>query len=182
LVVAVGWAALLAVIIVLAGWAHHSAAPARQASPHASAAQPARSISPPVPPAPMGTQLQAWFADAKPSITAMFIAADNFVTAARFGNITNADATCQTAADALAKLQRYTPSPEPALNTKLEQAIDNYQLGIHHCVTAKQDRDRVEIAKAITFINQGSTDLQAAVGIIEEDLAAEARDHRVWTA
>ena len=31
-------------------------------------------------------------------------------------------------------------------------------------------------------ISQGSTDLQAAVGIIEEDLASEARDQRVWTA
>jgi len=34
----------------------------------------------------------------------------------------------------------------------------------------------------MVLITQGSTDLQAAVGIIEEDLAAEAREQRVWTA
>ncbi|MFZ3305601.1 MAG: hypothetical protein WA622_02060 [Mycobacterium sp.] len=182
LVVAVGWAALLVVIVVLSAWAHHSLSPARQASPHAAAAQPAISISPPLPALPVGPQLRAWFTDAKPSITAMFIAADNFVTAARYGDVAGAGAACQTAADALAKLQHHTPSPDPALNTKLQQAITNYQAGIRHCVAGKQDREPAETGKAMVSISQGSTDLQAAVGIIEEDLATEARDQRVWTA
>jgi hypothetical protein len=182
LIIAVGWAALLVVIIVLSAWAHHSLSPARQASPHAAAAQPASTISPPVPALPVGPQLRAWFTDAKPSITAMFIAADNFVTAARYGDVAGAGAACQTAADALAKLQHHTPSPDPALNTKLQQAITNYQAGIRHCVTGRQDRDPAETGKAMVSLSQGSTDLQAAVGIIEEDLASEARDQRVWTA
>ncbi|MFZ3269914.1 MAG: hypothetical protein WA285_15040 [Mycobacterium sp.] len=182
LVVAVGWAALLVVIVVLSAWAHHSLSPARQASPHAAAAQPAISISPPLPALPVGPQLRAWFTDAKPSITAMFIAADNFVTAARYGDVAGAGAACQTEADALAKLQHHTPSPDPALNTKLQQAITNYQAGIRHCVAGKQDREPAETGKAMVSISQGSTDLQAAVGIIEEDLATEARDQRVWTA
>ena len=105
----------------------------------------------------------------------MFIAADNFVTAARYSDIAGAGAACQIAADALAKSQKHTPSPEPALNTKLQQAITHYQAGVRDCVAGKQDRDPVETGKATVSINQGSTDLQAAVGIIEEDLAAEGR-------
>lgn len=182
LVTAVGWAVLLVVVVVLSTWAHHSLSLARQAAPHAAEAQPASSISPPLPALPVGPQLRAWFTDAKPSITAMFIAADNFVTAARYGDIAGAGTACQTAADALGKLQHHTPSPDPALNTTLQQAITNYQAGIRHCVAGKQDRDPVETGKAMVSINQGSTDLQAAVGIIEEDLASDARDHKVWTA
>ena len=86
-VIAVGWAVLLVVIVVLSAWAHHSLSASRQASQHAAAAQPASSISPPLPALPVGPQLRAWFTDAKPSIIAMFIAADNFVTAARYGDI-----------------------------------------------------------------------------------------------
>ena len=182
LVMPVGWAVLLVVIVVLSAWAHYSLSASRQASPHAAAAQPASSTSPPLPALPVGPQLRAWFTDAKPSITAMFIAADNFVTAARYSDIAGAGAACQTPADALAKLQQHTPSPDPALNTKLQQAITHYQAGVRDCVAGKQDRDPVETGKAMVSISQGSTDLQAAVGIIEEDLASEERDQRVWTA
>ena len=90
LVVAVGGAVLLVVIVVLSAWAHHSLSASRQASQHAAAAQPASSISPPLPALPVGPQLRAWFTDAKPSITAMFVAADNFVTAARYSDIAGA--------------------------------------------------------------------------------------------
>ncbi len=182
LVVAVRWAVLLVVIVVLSALAHHSLSASRQASQHAAAAQPASSISPPLPALPVGPQLRAWFTDAKPSITAMFIAADNFVTAARYSDSAKAGAACQTAADALATLQQHTPSPDAALNTKLQQAITHYQAGVRDCVAGKQDRDPVETGKALVSFNQGSTDLQAAVGIIEDDLASEARNQRVWTA
>ena len=182
--VAVGWAVLLVVVVVLTALAHYSLSASRQASPHAVAAPPASSVSPPPRTVPVGPQLRAWFTHAGPSITVMFIAADNFVTAARYGDIARAGAACQTAADALAKFQQQTPSPDPypALNTKLQQAITDYQAGVRDCVAGKQDRDPVETGKAIVSFNQGSTDLQAAVGIIEEDLAYEARDQRVWTA
>ena len=112
----------------------------------------------------------------------MFIAADNFVTAARYGHIAGAGAACQTAADALAKLQRHTPSPDPDLNTKLQQAITHYQAGVRDCVAGEQDENFRETGKAMVSIDQGSADLQAAVGILEEDLASEARDQRVWAA
>jgi hypothetical protein len=182
LVIAVGSAVLLVVIAVLSAWAHHSLSAPRHTSQHAPAAQPATSISPPPPGLPVSQPLRAWSTDAKPSIRAMFIAADNFVVAARYGDIAAAGTACHNTADALATLQQHTPSPDPALNTKLQQAITHYRTGVRDCVAGKEDRDPVETGKAMVSINHGSTDLQAAVGILEEDLALEARDQRVWTA
>ena len=182
LVIAVGSAVLLVGIAVLSAWAHHSLSAPRQSSQHAPAAQPATPNSPPPPGLPVSQPLRAWSTDAKPSIRAMFIAADNFVTAARYGDIAAAGGACHTAANALATLQQHMPSPDPALNTSLQQAITHYQAGVRDCVAGKQDRDPVETGKAMVSINHGSTDLQAAVGILEEDLASEARDQRVWTA
>ncbi len=181
-VIAVGSAVVLVVIVVLSAWAHHSLSASRQPSQHAPAAPPASSISPPLPGMPVGPLLRVWFTDAKPSIRAMFIAGGNFVTAARYGDIAGAGAACHTTTDALATLQQHMPSPDPALNTKMRQAITHYQAGVRDCGAGQQDRDPVETATAMVSIEHGNTDLQAAVGILEEDLASEARDERMWTA
>jgi hypothetical protein len=181
LIASAGGALLFVVIAVLSAWAHQSLSTVRPASPHAAATQPANSMSPPLAPPPMGAQVRAWFTDAKPSIITLFGAADNLVTAAKYGDIAATGAACKTTADAVAKVQRHTPSPDPTLNTELQQAITSYQVGIRHCVRGTQNRDPIEIGEATVAVNQGSTDLQTAVGIIEEDLSADARDHRVWT-
>ena len=81
----------------------------------------------------------------------------------------------------MANLQHHMPSPDPALNIELQQAITSYQLGIRHCVSGTQNRDPIEIGKATGYINQGSTYLNATVGMIEDDLSSDARDNRVWT-
>jgi hypothetical protein len=178
LVVAAGWAVLLVVIVVLSAWAHQSFSTVRPASPHGAAAQPASSKGLPL---AMGTQLQAWFTDAKPSIIGLFGAADNLVTAARYGDIAATGAACETTAGAVANMQHHMPSPDPALNIELQRAITSYQEGIRHCVSGVQKRDPVEIGEATVHTNRGSSDLQAAVGIIEDDLTSDARDNRVWT-
>lgn len=180
-VVATGWAVLLVVIAVLSNWAHQDLSTARRQSAHSAEAQPARSMSSPPPPLAAGTRMQAWFTDAKPSIIALFGAADDLVTAARYGNVTAAGGACQTVAGAVGDLQRHVPSPDPALNTKLQQAIASYQEGIRHCIPGAQNRDPLEISEARGSTSWGSAQLQAAVGIIEDDLAADARDSRVWT-
>jgi len=179
---AIGWAALLAVVVVLSNWAHHSVSTARPPSSHSAAAQPAGSMSPPLAPLTVGMQLQAWFTEAKPSIIALFGAADNLVTAARYGNVAAAGSACPILASAVGNLQHHVPSPDPTLNTTLRQAITSYREGIGHCVTGAQNRDPVELTEARVSTSRGSAELQAAVGIIEDDLSWDARDSRVWTA
>lgn len=180
--VAMGWAALLVVIVVLSSWAHHSLSTALPPSSQSAAAQPANSMSPPLAPLTVGTQIEAWFTEAKPSIIALFGAADNLVTAARYGNVAAAGSACPTLASALSNVQHHVPSPDPTLNIKLRQAIASYREGLGHCIPGAQNRDPVELGEATVSTNRGSAELQAAVGIIEDDLSAEARDNRVWTA
>jgi hypothetical protein len=177
---AMGWAALLVVVVVLSNWAHHSLS-ITDPSSHSAAVQPARSMSPPLAPPTVGTQLQAWFTEAKPSIIALFGAADNLVTAARYGNVDAAGSACHTLASAVGNVQHHVPSPDPTLNTKLRQAITDYREGLSHCVPGAQIRDPVELGEARVSTSRGSAELQAAVGIIEDDLSSDARDSRVWT-
>jgi hypothetical protein len=182
LVASVGGAVLVVVIAVLSAWAHQSLSTVQPASPHAVAAQPANSINPPLAPLPMGAQVRAWFTDAKPPIIAAFGAADNLVTAAEFSDIATTGAACHTTAGAVANLQHHMPSPDPTLNTELQRAITSYQAGIRHCVSGTQNRDPIEIGEATVNIKRGSSYLNATVGIIEDDLSSDARDHKVWTA
>ncbi len=180
--VAMGWAALLVVLVVLSSWAHQSLATTRPPLSHSAAAQPAKSMSPPLAPLTVGTQIQAWFTEAKPSIIALFGAADNLVTAATYGNIAAAGSACPTLASAVGNAQHHVPSPDQTLNIKLRQAITDYREGIGHCVPGARNRDPVELGEARVATSRGSAELQAAVGIIEDDLSSEARDNRVWTA
>jgi hypothetical protein len=178
--VTTSWAVLLVVIALLSNWAHQDMSDARP-SPHSAATQSAKSMSPPLTPVTVGMQLQAWLNDAKPSIVALFGAADDLVTAARYGDVAATGGACQLVAGAVGDVQRHVPSPDQTLNAKLQQAITSYQEGIRHCVPGAQNRDPVEISEARASTSRGSAELQAAVGIIEDDLCSDARDNRVWT-
>ncbi len=179
---ATGAAVLLVVIAMLSAWAHYSVSTVRPASPHAAAAQPGNSFGPPQPSLSMRTLLGAWLNDAEPSINALVIARDNIVFGAVQGDIAGTRAACQTAAGALATLQKHLPSPNLGLTNVLQQAINNYHVGIRHCISGTQNQDAVEIGEATVYIKQGYTDLQKAVHILEDDLSDDARDPDVLTA
>jgi hypothetical protein len=176
-----GGIVLVVVIAVLSGWAHYSLSAVRPASPHAAAAAPASGLAPPpltVPPSP---PMRAWFNEAKPSIDALVVAGDEIVAAATQGDMAATGAACRTAAGAVANLQEHLPSPDPALNTALQQAITNYQVGIRYCISGTHNQDAVKIGEAKVYIDQGNTDLRTAVDIIESDLSSEARGTSVLT-
>jgi hypothetical protein len=181
LAAAAGGIMLVVVIAVLSAWAHHSLSAVRLPSQHAAAAAPASGLAPrplSVPPSP---PMRAWFNEAKPSIDALVVARDEIVAAVTQGDMAATGAACRTAAGAVANLQQHLPSPDPVLNTALQQAITNYQLGIRYCIWGTQNQDAVKIGKATVYIDQGNTDLQIAVDIIESDLSSEARGTRVLT-
>lgn len=173
LAAATGGAVLLVVIAMLSAWAHYSVSTFRPASPHAAAVQPANS---------MRTPLGAWLNDAEPSINALVVARENIVVAAVQGDIAGTRTACQTAAGALATLQEHLPSPNLGLTNTLQQAINNYRVGVRHCMLGTQKQDAVEIGEATVYIKQGYTDLQKAIRILEDDLSSDARFPDVLTA
>jgi hypothetical protein len=175
LATAAGWAVLVVLIAVLSAWAHHSLCTARPAPSNTAAALPASAASTaPLRSPPLRVQLRAWLDEAEPSINALVIAGDNVVAAATQGDIAGTGAACQTAAGALASAQQHMPSPDPVLNTALQQAFNDYQAGIRYCISGTQNQDAIDIGEGAGFIDQGKIGLQKAFDIIKVDLSSDS--------
>ncbi|OBH05935.1 hypothetical protein [Mycobacterium sp. E1747] len=181
LIAAAAGAALLVVIGVLSGWAHYSLSTAHRASPN-TAAPPASTSQPPVTPQRMSAQLRAWLAEAQPSIEALVAARHEIASAAADDDLARTGATCQNADGAVTSLERYLPSPDPALNTVLQQATNSYHVGLRYCISGVQKYDGNDIMQAVTYINQGTADLQRATDTLQHDPAnLEPHDPNVMT-
>jgi hypothetical protein len=178
LAAAAGWAVLVVVIAVLSAWAHHSLSTSRPAVTKTAAVRPAGAASaaplasPPSP--PLRVQLRAWLDDAEASIDALVVAGDNVVATATRGDTAGTGTACQTAAGALASARQHLPSPDPALNTALQQAFSDYRAGIRCCFPGTQNQDAVDVGQAPGLIDQGKIVLQNAFDILEADLSADS--------
>ncbi len=161
---AAGGALLVAVIAVLSAWAHHSL----------SAGRSARSTAAGTPSPPAIEQLRAWLSDAESSINALTTARDNIAVAAIRNDLAATGVACQTAGAAVVNSQQHLPSPEPALNTALHQAIGKYQTGLGYCLSGARSQDAALLAKAAAYFNDGDTDLQAAMNFLDRNLSAPA--------
>jgi hypothetical protein len=175
LVAAASGAVLVIVIAVLSAWAHQSLSTTRLAATNTAAVQPASAATAVPPPSPsLGVQLRAWLDDARPSIHAVIVAGDDVVAAAARADIGGLGTSCQTTAAALASAQQHLPSPDPAVNTALQQAFDDYQEGIRWCIRGTQDHDAIDIGRAVGFVEQGKFALQEAFEIVQADLKADS--------
>jgi hypothetical protein len=175
LVAAASGAVLVVVIAVLSAWAHQSLSSARLVATNTAAVQPTSAASAAPPPSPsLRDQVRAWLDDARPSIHAVVVAGDNLVATAARADIGGASTACQMTAAALAGAQQHLPSPDPALNTALQQAFNDYQEGIRWCIRGTQNQDAIDIGQAGGFIEQGKFALQKAFEIVEADLSADS--------
>lgn len=175
MVAGVSGAVLVLVIAVLSACAHHSLPTSRPAATITAAVRPASAASAaPLPSPPLRVQLRAWLDDAEPSINALVVAGANVVATATRGDIAGTGTACQTAADALASARQHLPSPDPALNTALQQAFSDYRAGIRCSIPGTQNQDAIDMGQAPGFIDQGKTGLQNAFDILEADLSADS--------
>lgn len=182
LIAAAGGAMLLVVIAVLSGWAHYSLSNARPVLPHAATAAPATGVAEPLTSPRPGGQLRGWLAQAEPSINALIAARRAITAAAAADDIVATGAACESADVAVTGAQHHMPSPDPELNTALQQAIDSYRVGLGYCVRGVQTHDGTKIAHAARYIERGNVELQAALAIIDRDLPEnQPRDPRVLT-
>jgi len=185
LIAAASGTMLLVAIGVLSGWAHYSLSGARTLSPRTAAAVPATGSAAPLtsPPSPHADgKLQAWLAQAEPTLDALIAARHAVTVAAAADDITATGSACRSADGAVAGAQRHLPSPDPELNLALQQAIENYRVGLRHCVVGVQNHDGGEIAHAASYLDQGNAELRAGLAIIERDLRdARPQDTGVLT-
>ena len=175
LVAAASGAVLVVVIAVLSAWAHHSLSNARPAATNTAVVQPASAASAVPPPSPsLRDQVRAWLDDSRPSIHAVITAGDDVVATGARADIGGTSTACQMTAAALVSAQQHLPSPDPALNTALQQAFNDYQEGIRWCIRGTQNQDATNIGQAADFIEQGKFALQNAFEIVEADLSADS--------
>ena len=177
LIAAAAGAVLLLVIGALSGWAHYSLSTARPVLANTAATPPASASATPLTSPPTRAQLRTWLTRAEPSINALISARHEIVSAAANDDIAATGAACQAADGAVTSVQRHLPSPDPALSTALQQAINSYHVGLRYCIAGVQNQDRNDIEQAVTYINQGNAGLQSAVDILERNLPdSEPRD------
>lgn len=168
LIAAASGAALLTVVGVFSGWAHHSLTTARPA-PASAAARPAADSA--VPTAyPMQAALRTWLGQAEPSIDALLTARHLIASAAANNDIARTGATCESAKNAVAALQRSLPSPDARLTNAFQQAINRYGVGLRYCVAGAQSHGSQDMAQAATYLRQASGELQAAVDLVTAEI------------
>jgi hypothetical protein len=168
-------AALVAVIAALAVWAHHSMSTTRSTPSNPATTLPASAATvAPLPSPPQRDQLRAWRDQAKPAIDVLLVAGDAAVTIAEQGDMAGVRTACQATADALTNARQLPPSPDPALNTALQQGFTDYQTGIRHCISGTQKQDAIGIGQGAGFISQGKSDVLKAYDILEADLSPDS--------
>ena len=175
-------AALVAVIAVLSAWAHHSMSTTHPSPSNPATTLPASAaLAAPLPPPAPRDQLRAWRDGAEPSMDVLLVAGGAVVGSVTQGDVGGTGAACQTTADAVTSVQRHLPSPDPTLNTVLQQAFNDYQAGVRHCISGTQKQDAVDILRGAGFVSQGRVDLLKAYDILEADLSPDSADYPVLT-
>lgn len=167
-------AALLVAVAVLASWAHVSLSATPPAQPGPVAVQPA-GVSPPS----LQEQVRGWLREAQPSIHDLFVAGDYAVLDTSEGNVAGARVACQSASNAVARLEQHMPSPDSSANLLLQMAIGDYRTGIHRCLSGAQDNYRVRLDESMNDVKRGGAELQDAVEILIADEHIEPPDHHV---
>ncbi|MEB3980686.1 hypothetical protein OQ968_05340 [Mycobacterium sp. 663a-19] len=124
----------------------------------------------PTPP-PMDVQLRAWLSGTLEPIQELRGAFQRVSVAAANKDIAGVGAGCRDAYAANAELQRKMPSPDPALNVPLQQAISDYDTGLHYCISGVDDYDVNELSRGGTFVQEGNAYLEQAVEILKRDLS-----------
>lgn len=163
LMVAASEAMLVVVIAAVAMWAHHSLSSERSMTAAAAAASSPVSSSASM---PMSAQLQAWRAEAEPSINALVTARGNIAVTAARHDIAGTAVACQTAGGAITSSRQHMPSPDPELTASFQQAIASYQVGLSYCISGAHNQDAASLRQAAGYFSQGDAALQSAMNIL----------------
>ncbi|WIM87482.1 hypothetical protein PT015_22005 [Candidatus Mycobacterium wuenschmannii] len=147
------WAVLIAIGALLAAfhsWRTEQPAPSNEAAP-------------PVQPT---LTMPVWLGQSQQSIDGLVTARNNIAAAASRQDIPATGAACRIAGDAVAQLREHMPSPEPAVNLLLQQAISSYTLGLPDCISASHNIDGEGMQRAASFISYGDKSMQSALDLL----------------
>ena len=158
----VSWVVII-VIGPLAG-AYHYWASARSDSQDTGAIEQAGSAPP---------SMRMWLDESEPSINGLVTARNTIAAAAAHQDIAGTGAACQSATTAVADLRVKLPSPEPVVNSLLQQAISSYTTGLPYCVIATKAADGEGLQRAAGYISEGDTAMQGCLDVLGNEEATQ---------
>jgi hypothetical protein len=162
--------ALVLIAAVSAGWSFHGLSLVQLALPDSVAAPASVSTAQPAS-APAESALYVWVAQAEPALESLLAIRYNIDVAADKADATGTWQVCRSAETTVARMRRQLPSPEPALNIALQQALNDYRSGLRDCVTGIVQQNVEDIELAAVYLHQANTELHVAIEMIERDLA-----------
>lgn len=156
------WVWLLVVIVALSAWVDHRAATARSDSADDAATPPASGSA-----SSVHVTLPSWLIESEPSINDLVVARNDIAAAAARHDIAKTGAACRSAGGAVAKVHLQLPSPEPALNSTLHDAVDSYDIGLPYCISATQTHDAEGMQRAAAYISRGDVAMREALDYLD---------------
>jgi predicted metal-binding membrane protein len=121
------------------------------------------------PPIATTPSIHGWLDRSERLINDVIAARNAIAAAAAHHDIAGTGAACQTATGAIAHLHQEMPSPEPVLNSTLQQAISDYSTGLHYCISAGRTEDGEGLPQAATYISQGDDAMRVVLDILSNE-------------
>lgn len=125
------------------------------------------------PPSAPTPSIHGWLDRSERLINDVIAARNTIAAAAAHHDIAGTGAACQTATGAIAHLHQQMPSPEPVLNSTLQQAISDYSTGINYCISAGRTEDGEGLPRAATYISQGDDAMRVVLDILSHESDAQ---------
>ena len=110
-----------------------------------------------------------WWTRSSVHVHQMQNAFEDASIATRTGDLIALHDACAALHDAAEGMAADLPSPDPALTTTLQAALDDYHAGAVYCDQAAHDGSQSELTQAASYMGHGNTHMQQAIDILQNE-------------
>jgi hypothetical protein len=110
-----------------------------------------------------------WWSRSSVHVHQMQDAFEDAFIATRTGDLTALHNACAALHDATEGMEADLPSPDPALTTTLQAAMDDYHAGAMSCDSAVHEGSASALSVAESYLGQGNTHMQQAINILQNE-------------
>ncbi len=167
--IALSVVAVLIAVATFVGWMFHGVSLVELVLPDSAATAPKAATAPSASPT-KEQRLYAWLVQVEPSIDALLSVRDSIAAGAADADMSAVRSGCEAGLPIVARIEERLPSPDPALNTALQQTLNDYRFGFIQCLRGIRDQDTAGIELAAVYLYRANADLRAVMAIIARDL------------
>jgi hypothetical protein len=100
-------------------------------------------------------EFTAWLSRMTPLARSLQVTFDDAEKAASARDFAGTATACRAGLDLTSALAAELPSPDPRMDDPLRQAITDYDMALHLCVSGSEDAEPVELAMAADLLEAG---------------------------